>query len=197
MLTVYFGTPSMFITLWFGFDYGTNPPLGKLIIWQVHLCACIWKCCVYVGKHGHKGRLRNKFKGAFTESCSCSWVWWNQFQWWQGPKCYEVHPRGLKRKRPNFMRGEPPSWTRGWHRQNHASGGAKCIITWGTTGAKGRPNRAEMGLGRSAQAGRPSPLRGSVRPPFPCTRRIFNPKTMEAPPFDRGRAIRTRRPSTS
>jgi hypothetical protein len=23
------------------------------------------------------------------------------------------HPRGLKRKRPNFMCGEPPSWTRG------------------------------------------------------------------------------------
>jgi hypothetical protein len=23
------------------------------------------------------------------------------------------HPMGLKRKRPNFMRGEPPSWTRG------------------------------------------------------------------------------------
>jgi hypothetical protein len=23
------------------------------------------------------------------------------------------HPRGLKSKRPNFMRGEPPSWTRG------------------------------------------------------------------------------------
>jgi hypothetical protein len=32
MLTVYFGTPSMFIALWFGFDYGTNPPLGTLII---------------------------------------------------------------------------------------------------------------------------------------------------------------------
>jgi hypothetical protein len=32
MLTVYFGTPSIFITLWFGFDYGTNPPLGTLII---------------------------------------------------------------------------------------------------------------------------------------------------------------------
>jgi hypothetical protein len=31
----------------------------------------------------------------------------------------------LKSKRPNFMRGEPPSWTRGWHRQNHASGGGK------------------------------------------------------------------------
>jgi hypothetical protein len=25
----------------------------------------------------------------------------------------------------------------------------------------------------------------SVRPPFPCTRRIFNPKTLEAPPFNR------------
>jgi hypothetical protein len=32
VLMVYFGTPSMFITLWFGFDYGTNPPLGTLII---------------------------------------------------------------------------------------------------------------------------------------------------------------------
>jgi hypothetical protein len=32
VLTVYFGAPSMFITLWIGFDYGTNPPLGILII---------------------------------------------------------------------------------------------------------------------------------------------------------------------
>jgi hypothetical protein len=32
VLTVYFGAPRMFITLWFGFDYGTNPPLGTLII---------------------------------------------------------------------------------------------------------------------------------------------------------------------
>jgi hypothetical protein len=23
------------------------------------------------------------------------------------------HPRGLKHKRPDFMHGEPPSWTRG------------------------------------------------------------------------------------
>jgi hypothetical protein len=44
--------------------------------------------------------------------------------------------------------------------------GAKCIITWGPKGAKGRPNRAEMGLGRSAQAGRPGPLRGRFGPPF-------------------------------
>jgi hypothetical protein len=32
VLTVYFGTPNMFITLWFGFVYGTNVPLGTLII---------------------------------------------------------------------------------------------------------------------------------------------------------------------
>jgi hypothetical protein len=32
MLTVYFGTPNMFITLWYGFDYGTKPPLGTLMI---------------------------------------------------------------------------------------------------------------------------------------------------------------------
>jgi hypothetical protein len=64
--------------------------------------------------------------------------------------------------------------------------GAKCINAWGPTGAKGRLNRAEMGLGRSAQAGRPSPLRGSVQLPFPCTRRILNPKALEAPPFAPG-----------
>jgi hypothetical protein len=44
--------------------------------------------------------------------------------------------------------------------------GAKCIITWRPMEAKGRPNRAEMGLGRSVQAGRPSPLLASVRPHF-------------------------------
>jgi hypothetical protein len=32
LLTVYFGRPNMFITLWFEFDYGTNPLLGTLII---------------------------------------------------------------------------------------------------------------------------------------------------------------------
>jgi hypothetical protein len=32
VLTVYFGTLNMFITLWFGFDYGTDPPLGTLSI---------------------------------------------------------------------------------------------------------------------------------------------------------------------
>jgi hypothetical protein len=33
--------------------------------------------------------------------------------------------------------------------------------------------------------------------PLPCTRRIFNPKVVEAPLFAEGRAIHTRRPSTS
>jgi hypothetical protein len=32
MLTVYFGTPNMFIALLFGFVYGTNPPLSTRII---------------------------------------------------------------------------------------------------------------------------------------------------------------------
>jgi hypothetical protein len=44
--------------------------------------------------------------------------------------------------------------------------GEKCINAWRPTGAKGRPNRAEVGLGRSAQAGRPGPLPTSVGPPF-------------------------------
>jgi hypothetical protein len=32
LLTMYFGTPNMFITLWFGLDYEINPPLGTLMI---------------------------------------------------------------------------------------------------------------------------------------------------------------------
>jgi hypothetical protein len=32
VLTVYFDTPNMFITLWFEIDNGTNPPLGTLMI---------------------------------------------------------------------------------------------------------------------------------------------------------------------
>jgi hypothetical protein len=76
------------------------------------------------------------------------------------------HPRGLKRKRLD-------SCTENLHigREDDIIKmvqvkGAKCIITRGPTGAKGRPSRAGMGLGRSAQAGRPDPLRVSVRPPF-------------------------------
>jgi hypothetical protein len=67
--------------------------------------------------------------------------------------------------------------------------GAKCKNTWGPTGEKGRSNRGGMGLGRSAQADRPGPLWGSVRPPFSCTRRSFNPKFLETPPFAGQRAI--------
>jgi hypothetical protein len=105
------------------------------------------------------------------------------------------HPRGLKCKRPNFMRGEPPSWTWGWHRQNHENGRGKVhnhLRTHGREGATepGRDGPRPVGPSRPAW---PS----SVRPPFPCTRRIFNPKSMEAPPFAKQRAIRTERPSTS
>jgi hypothetical protein len=79
------------------------------------------------------------------------------------------HPRGLKQKRPDFMQGEPPSWTRGWHCQNSASGGGKVHKYMRTHGSKGVTEPAGMGLGRSAQAGRPGPLQGSVRAPFSCT----------------------------
>jgi hypothetical protein len=44
--------------------------------------------------------------------------------------------------------------------------GEKCRHTRGPTGAKGRPSRVGMGLGWSAQAGRPGPLPGSVRHPL-------------------------------
>jgi hypothetical protein len=72
MLTVYFGTTNMLITLCFELDYGTNPPLGTLMILQVDLCMCIWKCYVFAGKHGQKGKCHNKLKGANEEPRSYS-----------------------------------------------------------------------------------------------------------------------------
>jgi hypothetical protein len=35
------------------------------------------------------------------------------------------HPKGLKRKRQDFMREDPLSWTWGWRRQNDAIEGGK------------------------------------------------------------------------
>jgi hypothetical protein len=35
MLTVNFGAPNIFVTLWFELDYATNPPLGTLMILSV------------------------------------------------------------------------------------------------------------------------------------------------------------------
>jgi hypothetical protein len=43
---------------------------------------------------------------------------------------------------------------------------AKCINTGGPTRAKGRPNRARIGLGRSAQSGQPGPPHGQFGPLF-------------------------------
>jgi hypothetical protein len=41
LLTVYFGTPNMFITLWFGFDYGTNDiTSSSLYVHLEVLCFC-------------------------------------------------------------------------------------------------------------------------------------------------------------
>jgi hypothetical protein len=123
LLTVYFSTPNMFITLWFGFDYRTNPPLGTLMIQQVHLCVCIWKCYVFNENMDIKDGVTTRSKEQFRILVH---VWELEKITPKGGKDRSVtkeHPRGLKCKRPGFMKGEPPSWTWGWHRQNGASGG--------------------------------------------------------------------------
>jgi hypothetical protein len=61
------------------------------------------------------------------------------------------HPWGLKHKRPNFMHREPPSWTQDDIVKIMQVEEAKCINALRPTGAKGRPNRAEVGPGRPAQ----------------------------------------------
>jgi hypothetical protein len=74
------------------------------------------------------------------------------------------HPRGLKRKRTDFMQGEPPSWTRGWHRQNSANGGGKVhkhMRIHGSEGATepGRDGPGPVGPSRPAW---PTPGVGSA-----------------------------------
>jgi hypothetical protein len=127
---------------------------------------CIWKCYVFAGKHGHKGRSHKKFKGAIEEPCSCLRAWWDHSQRWQGPKCYKgtylrigVKDRTSCEKILHLGREDDIV------KMVQMEGG-KCIMTRGPTCAKGRPNRAEMGLGRSAQAGRSSPFQGRFGPPF-------------------------------
>jgi hypothetical protein len=78
------------------------------------------------------------------------------------------HPRGLKHKRPNFMHGEPPSWTWGWHRQNHANGRDKVHNHLRTHGSEGATEPAQSG-------GRFGPLSLHMKD--------HQPKVLEAPPF--------------
>jgi hypothetical protein len=57
------------------------------------------------------------------------------------------HPRGLKRKRLDFMQGEPPSWTRYSHRQNGASGGGKVHKYMRTRMSEGATEQGQDGHG--------------------------------------------------
>jgi hypothetical protein len=102
----------MFITLWFGFDYGTNPPLGTLIINKfifVHAFGSV----VFMQENMD---IKDEFKKVQWSNRSLVRV--NELDeiTSNGEKDLSVtkeHPRGLKHKRPKFMHGKPPSWTRG------------------------------------------------------------------------------------
>jgi hypothetical protein len=73
----------------------------------------------------------------------------------------------LKRKRPNFMQGEPPSWTRGCHHQNDVNGGGKVHNHMRTHGSEGATEPGRDG---------PRPV-GPSRPTWPT------PGVGSAPPF--------------
>jgi hypothetical protein len=96
------------------------------------------------------------------------------------------HPRGLKRKRLDFMQGEPPSWTRGWHRQNGANGGGKVHKYMRTHGSEGATESGQDGLGPVSPGRSAWPTLGLVQPPISWVWRSFNPKYMEAPPLGGG-----------
>jgi hypothetical protein len=93
------------------------------------------------------------------------------------------HRRGLKRKRPNFMREDPPSWTWGWHHQNNAFGGGKVQNVKRTYVCEGATEPGRNGP-RPVGPGWPAcPVPTSGQPPISCVWRWCNPKYVEVPPF--------------
>jgi hypothetical protein len=65
------------------------------------------------------------------------------------------HPQVLKHKRPNFMREDPLSWIRGWHRQNDAIVGGKVQNVKRTHGSDGATEPDWMGRPRPAGLAHP------------------------------------------
>jgi hypothetical protein len=51
LLAVDFRQPRTLVMLWFELHFGTNPPLGILIISQVHCWMCILEYSVFAGIH--------------------------------------------------------------------------------------------------------------------------------------------------
>jgi hypothetical protein len=74
------------------------------------------------------------------------------------------HSRGLKRKRPDCMHGEPPSWTRGRHCQTDANVGGKVHNHMRTHGSEGatEPGRDGPGTVGPSRLAWPSPGVGSA-----------------------------------
>jgi hypothetical protein len=70
----------------------------------------------------------------------------------------------------------------------------KCMRTHGSEGAT-EPSRDGPGLVGPSRPAWPTPRVGSA--PLSLHSKDLNPKSLEVPPFVKGRAIRTERPSTS
>jgi hypothetical protein len=92
-------------------------------------------------------------------------------------------PWGLKRKRPDFMREDPLSWTWGCHRQNDGSEWGKVQNVKRTHMCKGATDPSWNELG-PVGPGQPAwPILTSVRSPISWAWRWCNPKSVWAPPF--------------
>jgi hypothetical protein len=128
---------------------------------------CIWKCYVFAGKHGHKGRSHNKVQRSN----------------WGVPFVFESMMKSLPKvaRIEVLQRNILEDWSvKDWtscEKTLHLGHeydivkmvqleGAKCKLSRGPTCVKGRPNRAKMGLGRSTQGGRPDPFRRRFGPSF-------------------------------
>jgi hypothetical protein len=85
------------------------------------------------------------------------------------------HPRGLKRKRPDFMQGEPPSWTRGRHHQNSANGGGEVHKYMRTHGSEGATEPGRDGPGPIGPSRRAWPTPGVSSAPLFSHPKILQP----------------------
>jgi hypothetical protein len=127
---------------------------------------CFWQCYVFQENMKIKDRVTTSSK---EELRSTIRVWELDEITPKGGKDWSVrkeHPRGLKRKRPNFMQEDPPSWTWGWHRQNGANGGGKVHNDKRTHVREGATKPGRHGPGPVSPGRLAWPIPGSIQAPI-------------------------------
>jgi hypothetical protein len=165
---VYFGTPNMFITLWFELHYETNPPLARrsndITRSSLYVYLEVLYFCRKPWSKGTESQQVQRSKGGVSFVFKCM----------MKSLLKVARTKVLQRNIPEDWSVKDRTSCENTLYLGHKDDivkmmqlkGAKCKMSRGPTGAKGRPNRAVMGLGRLAQGDRPDPFSCQFGHPF-------------------------------